>query len=249
MSTAVSRASLGHPAASRRIAASPVMTTARGQGCLVPEEQKAKNASPDFGGAVLSVIEAARRGDTRSVHEFVDRAYPQLRAYAAALMKDESTAHTLTPTAVVNEAVGELIAQGRELPAGHRKGFAYFATLMRRILIEHARAKQAQKRGGGWTRIPFDDGFSARKAQPETLIEIDRHIKWLAHAHPSQHEVVMLHVYGGLTFEEVAGVMGVEVRTVYRRWDAAKILLKERIENEDRSDAPDAPTPPIKGGR
>lgn len=186
---------------------------------------------PDPTPTVHEALAAAGKGDTESVQRFFVEAYDQLRRYANTLLQSESTAHTLQPTALVHEAWQRA---ANSPPAAlntqdPRHAIRSVAKIMRRILIDHARAKHAAKRGGRNRPVELTDDVPADRMTPESLQDLDPALDWLAQHHARKHEVVMLHFYGGLAFDQVAAVVGIDRRTAVRDWEAARELLGERL--------------------
>ncbi len=183
--------------------------------------------------SVQEALAAAKAGDTENVERFFTEAYDQLRRYANALLQSESASHTLQPTALVHEAWQR--AASSPPPglgsADPRHAIRSVAKIMRRILIDHARAKHAAKRGGRARPIELQDDVPANRMAPESLRDLDPALDWLAAHHARKHEVVMLHLYGGLTFEQVAAVIEVDRRTAVRDWEAARELLAARLKD------------------
>jgi RNA polymerase sigma factor (TIGR02999 family) len=161
-------------------------------------------------------------------------AYSQLRRLARFRLSRERAGHTLTPTALVHEAYLRL-GGGAGRPG--RDFLLAAGEAMQRILVEHARRRNAAKRGGGKVqpmagddldRLPPEfDGMAAQAA------DLREHLAKLAAVHPEAHEVVMLRYYAGLGVEDVAAVLGVDRRTVTRRWTLAKAWLFERMNGRD----------------
>lgn len=172
-----------------------------------------------------------REGD----HEARDRLFavvhPHLRHLAARLLGRERSDHTLEPGAVVNELYLRLLG-GQPISFHDRAHFlAIAAQTMRRILIDHARARIAGKRGGEQRRVPLSavDGWSTCTSSEE-LIDLDAQLSALATADPRAAQVVELRFFGGLCEEDVAEVLGVSVITVKRDWKAARAWLAARLQ-------------------
>lgn len=173
-----------------------------------------------------------RNGDDRARDELLAAVQPQLRQIAARFLQHERADHTLEPNALVNELCVRMIG-GEPLAFNDRAHFfAVAAQTMRRILIDHARARVAAKRGGEQWRVSLSavEGFNPVR-QSEDLIVLDDVLSKLEKADPRAARVVELRFFGGLTEDEVAEVLGVSAITVKRDWKAARAWLIVRLED------------------
>jgi RNA polymerase sigma factor (TIGR02999 family) len=157
--------------------------------------------------------------------------YAELRRIADAYLRRERGNHTLQPTALVHEAWLRLVRQdGGQF--NHRKQFyALAAQVMRRILVDHARAANADKRGGGATNLTLDESAAARSVPIVELLALDEALDQLAAASPRQARVIELRYFGGLSVEETADVLGVSAPTVSRDQQAAEAWLAQAMSN------------------
>ena len=171
-----------------------------------------------------------RSGDEQARDRLFDVVQPQLHQLAARLLRRERPDHTLEPNAVVNELYLRLI--GNQPISYHDRAhfFAIAAQTMRRILIDHARARVADKRGGEERPVPLSDadGWGAATSS-EQLLDLDTQLSALATADPRAARVVELRFFGGLHEEDVAEVLQVSVITVKRYWKAARAWLATRL--------------------
>jgi RNA polymerase sigma factor (TIGR02999 family) len=171
-----------------------------------------------------------RAGDEQARDQLFGIVHPELRQLAARLLQRERRDHTLEPNAVVNELYLRLLG-GQPISFQDRAHFfAIAAQTMRRILIDHARARIAERRGGIQQRVPLSevDGWIAATS-PESLIDLDTQLSVLATADPRAARVVELRFFGGLREEDVAAVLGVSPITVKRDWKAARAWLAARL--------------------
>jgi len=161
--------------------------------------------------------------------EVVDRVFPlvydELKAIAAARLRSERADHTLTPTALVHEAYLKLVDQRTTDWKNRAQFFAIAARAMRRILLDHAVARKARKRGGGEAFVTLVDDVAGRETSAEQLIELDDAMTRLAGYDARQAQVVELRVFGGLTLEDVASVLRLSLSSVNRDWRAARAFL------------------------
>lgn len=179
---------------------------------------------------ITLLLQAAASGDRADLDALMAALYADLRRLAAAQMRGERNDHTLSPTALVHEAYVRLIDQRSTDWRGRLHFFALASRLIRRILIDHARAKNAEKRGGGGvgadrTRVRLDARDVEAPARDVDLLALDEALKELATIDEQQARIVELRYFGGCTVEEIAELLGVGKRTVDRDWHAAKAFL------------------------
>ena len=155
--------------------------------------------------------------------------YPQLRALAASYLARERPDHTLQPTALVHEAYARLAASG-SCPATDEPQFlSLAATVMRHVLVDHARRRRAERRGGGRTREPLDDAVVAYQHSAIDLVALDEALRQLAELNSALAQTVELRFFGGLSEQETAEQMGLSTRSVRRNWRAARAWLAHRL--------------------
>jgi len=164
--------------------------------------------------------------------ELFSQAYRELRRLAHRFMQRERVSHTLQTTALVNEAYLSLAGQrgSHWRSRGHFLRFA--AQVMRRILVDHAKARTTQKRGGGAPRLSFDEGLclSTPDGEAVDLLALDEALGRLAELDERHALVVELRFFGGLTIDEIAGVLGVSPRTVDGDWALARSWLRVQLD-------------------
>lgn len=178
-------------------------------------------------GAVTRLLQAWSRGDAQARDELMPVVYGELRRRAAAYMRRERPGHTLRPTDLVHETYLRLCAQN----AGFKNREQFFgvaSNLMRRILVDHARARAAAKRGGG-LRVTLGDDLPAQPAAQPDLLELDGALDELAALDARQVQLVELRFFGGLTTEEAAQALGISLATANREWSHAKAWLFRRL--------------------
>jgi RNA polymerase sigma-70 factor, ECF subfamily len=180
--------------------------------------------------AVVQLVAAARRGDTRAINELAPLVYDELRRIAHAHMRRERPGQTLQATALVHEAWARLMGS-RELAVQNRAHFlAIAANAMRQILVERARARRAAKRGGDPARVTLDEALLPGAARPIDVEAVDEALTRLAAEQPELARLVELRFFGGLTIEETAVEMGASPATIKRRWTLAKAWLLRELE-------------------
>jgi RNA polymerase sigma factor (TIGR02999 family) len=181
--------------------------------------------------AITQWLEQWRAGDLHARDQLFAAVHPELRRLAERLLRRERPDHTLEPNAVINELYLRLTG-GRPVSYHDRAHFfAIAAQTMRRILVDYARARVADKRGGVQQRVPLSDavGWSGGMFC-DALIDLDTELSALATADARAARVVELRFFGGLTEEEIADVLGVSVITVKRDWKAARAWLAARLQ-------------------
>jgi RNA polymerase sigma factor (TIGR02999 family) len=171
---------------------------------------------------VTRLLDAAAAGDRKAASDLLPLVYDELRQLAAARMAGERADHSLDPTALVHEAFLRLTGGQSFESKSHFLRVA--AEAMRRILIDHARARAAQKRGGDLRRVPLNDAAHAFEA-PEHLLALDEALSRFAVEEPRKAELVVLRFFGGMTTPEAAKALGVSVPTAERWWAFARTWL------------------------
>lgn len=194
-------------------------------------------------GDVTQLLNAINDGDERAADSLIRVVYEELKAVADAYMRSERNSHTLQPTALVHEAYLRLVDQKRVKWQGRSHFFGIAAQAMRRVLIDHARRKKAQRRGGG-RQVTLLDQHAVTVSDPVNLIALDGALKKLAETNERHARTVELRYFGGLGVREVAEVLGVSEITVKRDWRYAKAWLYREIEAGQDSDAPAEPEGP-----
>ncbi|MFO0808942.1 MAG: ECF-type sigma factor [Gemmataceae bacterium] len=172
------------------------------------------------------LLEAAALGDRQAAAELLPLVYDELRKLAYARMASERPDHTLNATALVHEAYLRLVGDQQFEGRGHF--FAAAAEAMRRILVENARRKSAEKRGGGRVQVNLADHQPATRANSD-ILAVDEVLEQLAAEEPQVAELVKLHFFAGLTLDDAATALGVAPRTAYRNWQFARAWLFRRL--------------------
>jgi RNA polymerase sigma factor (TIGR02999 family) len=169
-------------------------------------------------------------GDRKAFDKLVPIMYRELRGLARRELRRERRGHTLQPTALVNELFLRLAAQHDASWKNRAQFLGVAATVMRRILVDYARARYAEKRGGDALRVTLADGNNVIADAPDVeLLAVDAALTSLAAIDPEQAHLVELRFFSGLTVEETAKVMGWSPRTVKREWRTAKAWLFGRL--------------------
>lgn len=181
---------------------------------------------------VSLLLQAWNAGDESALDKLMPIVYDELRQMARRYMALESPGHTLQTTALVNEAYLRLVDSGHTTWQNRVHFFAVCAQAMRRILVDWARSRQAQKRGGEVQPLPLDEALDEAQAPDVDLVALDEALKALAKVDPRKSRVVELHFFGGLNLEETAEVLKVSSDTVLRDWKMAKSWLRCELSGE-----------------
>jgi RNA polymerase sigma factor (TIGR02999 family) len=169
------------------------------------------------------------QGQKSTLDDLMPAVYDELRRLAQHYLSRERAGHTLQTTALVHEAYLRLVDQKAVNWQNRAQFFGIAAQMMRRILINHARERNAQKRQGYATKVSLDEAISLFETRDVDLVALDEALNALAALDPQQAQVVELRFFGGLTIEEVAEVMDVSPATTKREWDSAKLWLRRQL--------------------
>ena len=186
---------------------------------------------------VTRILSALDAGDSRAAQQLLPLVYDELRRLAAAQLAREKPGHTLDATALVHEAWVRLT--GGQPFESRSHFFRASAEAMRRILVDHARARTAGKRGGRWTRVELADWHKVAQA-PEQVLALSEALDRLAAAEPRKAELVTLRFFGGLSMPEAADALGVSLPTAERWWAFARSWLYTELLGAD-ADGPRDP--------
>jgi RNA polymerase sigma-70 factor, ECF subfamily len=181
---------------------------------------------------MLGELRAGRK-DVES--RLIEAVYPEMRRIAGRYMKAERPGHTLQATALVNEAWLEIIGHADADWQNRSHFFAVAAQLMRRILVDHARQRKAQKRGGGRQPVELTETLAISEDRLDEILLIDAALTRLAEWDPRQAKVVELRFFSGLTEEETAEILAVSPRTVKRDWRMARAWLHGELNGAERN--------------
>jgi RNA polymerase sigma factor (TIGR02999 family) len=179
---------------------------------------------------VTSILSAIQQGDPNAADQLLPLVYAELRKLAAEKMAQEKPGHTLQATALVHEAYLRLVDVEK---AQHWNSLGHFfaaaAEAMRRILIEKARRKKTDKRGGHRTRLSLDHVDAVTGAPPDELLALDEALEKLGHHDPIAGKLVKLRYYAGLSLEQAAQALGISSATAYRHWTFGRAWLHGQL--------------------
>ncbi len=174
-----------------------------------------------------------RSGDASALDKLIPLVQPVLQQLAHRYMSKERPGHTLQTTVLVNDAYLQLADQKHPDWQNRAHFFAVAAQLMRRIKVDHARQRQALKRGGGAMKVTLDESAHAAQSRAVELLALDEALEKLAAFDKRKADVVEMRYFGGLTMAEISDVLKVHVNTVTREWSAARAWLFATLSGED----------------
>jgi RNA polymerase sigma factor (TIGR02999 family) len=183
------------------------------------------------------LLQAWGKGDHAAFEELIPLVHEELRRVAQRELRRERPGHSLEATALVNEAYLRLIDLNRIEWHDRAHFFAMSARMMRRILVDSARARGNQKRGGGTPKVSLDEALQVSKEPGCDLVVLDDALKTLGAMDPRKAQVVEMRFFGGLTIEESAAALQVSVDTVRRDWRVAKVWLLRELSRGGADDA------------
>ena len=177
---------------------------------------------------ITKLLKAWGGGDEAALAQLADCVYPELRRMARRYMKNEGQGNTLQATAIVHEVYLRLVDVTKVDWQARAQFFAMAAQMMRRILVDAARARGSQKRGGAVAKVNLDETVVLSPAPDRSILEVDEALTAFSLVAPRQAKVVELRYFGGLTEEEIVAALNISPRTVRRDWDLARAwLLRE----------------------
>jgi len=180
------------------------------------------------------ILGRARAGDEKARGDLIALVYAELRQVAGRMMRRERQDHTLPPTAVVHEAVIRMLGDAVIDKSPDRAFlFASAARAMREVLIDHARRRAADRRGGGWRRVPLDGMVDYFEEQGLDIEAVHEALDRLSELNERQGQVMTLRYFGGLTVPEVAAALEVSVVTVERDWRLARAWMRDQLRKGD----------------
>ena len=180
-------------------------------------------------GEITRLLTAWHGGEPEALNQLMPALYEELRRVAHRAMRRQAGEHTLQTTALVNEAFLKL-TQAADVSCRDRSHFlALCAQLMRRILIDSARARMSAKRGGGAWRVQFDEDIHLGELTPADLVRLDDALKVLAHIDRRKSKAIELRFFGGLTVVEAAEALGISRETALRDWRFARAWIRSEM--------------------
>jgi len=189
---------------------------------------------PDDPHKVTALLHAWTAGDLRARNRLMSVVYRDLHKRAAAYLRRERVGHTLQPTALVHEAYLRLVDQRRVVWQNRGQFFGVAAQLMRRILVDRARARKTAKRSGQWARVTVDEAARAIPPVNVDVLDLDAALARLATFDARKCQLAELRFFGGLSLAEAGEALGISLATAERDWQAARAWLSKELRPERR---------------
>lgn len=193
------------------------------------QEPHPEDGSADSADNLTVLLDSWAKGDQQALDRLMPLAYNELRRIAQRRWRGQQPGHSLQPTALIHEAYLKLIGQGQRTFVDRVHFFAVMSMAMRQVLVNHAEARVAAKRGGGKANLPLEEGEAAALREAKEVLALHEALKLLADANPRQSRVVELRYFGGLSIEETAQALGVSTVTVTRDWHMARAWLAREL--------------------
>lgn len=178
---------------------------------------------------ISQALNAMTAGDSKAMERLLPTIYDHLRGLARRELRQERQGHTLTPTALVHEAYLKLVQLDQITWEGRAHFFGACAHIMRRILISHARAKKANKRGAGAEHVPLEDVIAAAESRPADLLALDEALERLQELDERQARIVECRFFAGMSVDETAEALEISPATVKRDWTVARAWLNREV--------------------
>lgn len=191
---------------------------------LVHQDNEA-GATAEDSGDVTQLLFDWQNGDPKALDRLMPLVYNELRRIAARFLHSERSGHTLQTTALVHEAYLRLVDENRMQWHGRSHFYGVAATLIRNILVDHARTQKAVKRGAGVSKLPLDEALAVPVDKGTDILAVDDALQALSKIDPQQSRIVELRFFAGLTIEETAEVLQISASTVKRDWILAKTWI------------------------
>jgi RNA polymerase sigma factor (TIGR02999 family) len=186
-------------------------------------------ADNDQTSRITQLLIAWNNGRREALEDLLPLVYQELRQLAARYLHREPVDHTLQPTALVHEAYLRLVDQRQVQWQNRAHFYGIAAKIMRRILVDSARARKADKRGAGWERVSLLEDQTPANAAGIDVLALNQALERLATFDPQQERIVELRYFGGLTIEEAAEVVGISAASVVREWTIARAWLRGEL--------------------
>jgi len=184
------------------------------------------------GADVSGLLQAWSQGHVEARDRLMEVVYQELRRRAAAYLRRERAGHTLQPTALVHEAYLRLVDQNTAAWQNRAQFFGVASQIMRRILVDRARARKTAKRSGQWARVTLDESLAEHQPRDIDVLDLDAALTDLAAFDARKSQVAELKFFGGLTLEETGHLLGLSVATVEREWKVARAWLYARLKDK-----------------
>jgi len=174
---------------------------------------------------VTKLLQEWSQGDAAALEKLIPLVFEDLRQIAGRLFLREADSHTLQPTALVSEAYLRLMDQRKVHWQNREQFFGVASLLMRRILVDYAKGRQAAKRGSGAPKVPLDETIAVPELRDVDVVALDEALSQLAEIDPRQSRIVEMRFFMGLSHEEIAEILDISVTTIKREWRTARLWL------------------------
>lgn len=187
--------------------------------------------------SVTDLLARSTSGNAVETDQLFTLMYDDLRRLAGKFLQNEPQRDRLSSSSLVHQAYMRMVDQSRVNWQGKTHFFAIGATVMRRILVDHARKKYANKRGGTWQRRELNDEVTFQLHKDDDVVALDDLLTTLASLNPRQAKIVELRFFGGMTMREIASEVNLGLRTVEKEWAMARAWMRRELRNSDEEDA------------
>ncbi|SMP58494.1 RNA polymerase, sigma subunit, ECF family [Neorhodopirellula lusitana] len=186
--------------------------------------------------SVTKILQSSHQGDGKKTDQLFTVLYEDLRKMAGRFLQSEPVPEKLSSASLVHQAYVRMVDQNEVNWQGKTHFFAIGATVMRRILVDHARRTRALKRGGNWLRRQLDDEVTFVLDREDDVVALDELLLTLAELSPRQAKVVELRFFGGLAMKEIAAELNIGLRTVEKEWAMARAWLRRELRDVEEPD-------------
>jgi RNA polymerase sigma-70 factor (ECF subfamily) len=193
------------------------------------QEPHTDDRSAESADNLTLLLNSWAKGDQQALDRLMPLAYNELRRIAQRRWRGQQPGHSLQPTALIHEAYLKLIGQGQRAFVDRVHFFAVMSMAMRQVLVNHAEARLAAKRGGGKVNVPLEEAEAAALREAKEVLALHEALKLLADVNPRQSRLVELRYFGGLSIEETAEALDVSTVTVTRDWHMARAWLAREL--------------------
>ncbi|MGB7328461.1 MAG: sigma-70 family RNA polymerase sigma factor [Rubripirellula sp.] len=186
--------------------------------------------------SITDLLSKSTKGESGKTDQLFTLMYEDLCRLAGRFLQNEPLRHRLSSSSLVHQAYVRMVDQSRINWQGKTHFFAIGATVMRRILVDHARKVRSLKRGGGWERRQLTDDVTFKLSDDDDVVALDELLKTLAELNPRQAKIVELRFFGGMTMREIATEMNLGLRTVEKEWAMSRAWMRRELRSDDFSD-------------
>lgn len=186
--------------------------------------------------SVTELVSRSQDGAAGDTDQLFSVMYDDLRRLAGRFLQNEPLRHRLSSSSLVHQAYMRMVDQSRTNWQGKTHFFAIGATVMRRILVDHARKVQSLKRGGDWERQPLHDDVTFILSRDDDVVALDDLLKQLSQLSPRQAKIVELRFFGGMTMREISAEMKLGLRTVEKEWAMSRAWMRREIRRADKEE-------------